>query len=166
MLVFLIVVAVLLAGAVAALAMGRIGGGASFAMAPVPSRSGADVLAGVGVTDGPGDLDASGEADAGGRMGSVHVAAMRFDRAPRGYRMDQVDAVLDRVAQELGRRDEIIATLRARLPDPAVEPWPGSGAAPSAEASPPEDASPREGSPPRDDVGETPGGSHQSGPRS
>ncbi len=170
--VFLVGVAVLLAGAVAALAMGRIDGGASVAMASLPSRTGADVLAGAGATDDRLDLSASGEADAIERMGSVHVAAIRFDRAPRGYRMEQVDAVLDRVAYELGRRDEIIAVLRARLPDAAAQPWPGSGTVPAADTSSLEDAppreepSPREESPSWDDASDAAGESRQSGPRS
>ncbi len=175
--VFLIGVAVLLAGAVAALAMGRIGGGASVAMVSVPSRTGADVLAAAGATDDRLDLSASGEADAREGMGSAHVAAIRFDRAPRGYRMEQVDAVLDRVADELGRRDEIIAILRARLPDAAAQPWPGSGTVLSAEATPLGDASlgdappreepsPREESPSWDDARDAAGESRQSGPRS
>ena len=37
------------------------------------------------------------------------VEAVRFDRALRGYRMDQVDAVLDRLAAELAARDEVAA---------------------------------------------------------
>lgn len=42
------------------------------------------------------------------------VEAVRFDRAFRGYRMDQVDAVLDRLAAELAARDE----APARRADP------------------------------------------------
>lgn len=40
---------------------------------------------------------------------------LRFDAALRGYRMDQVDGVLDRLAQELARRDDEIAALRSEL---------------------------------------------------
>jgi DivIVA domain-containing protein len=47
------------------------------------------------------------------------VAAARFDLAFRGYRMDQVDALLDRVAAEVAARDEEIAMLRMPpVPDP------------------------------------------------
>lgn len=112
--VLLILLVVLLAGALAALATGRLGG-VSVAMAPVSQRSGADVLQGAGITrEEP--------------MTGAHLAAVRFDRAPRGYRMDQVDAVLDRLAEELAHRQETIAALRrqeAQLverPD-AADPW-------------------------------------------
>ena len=41
------------------------------------------------------------------------VAALRFAMAPRGYRMEQVDEVLDRLAAELADRDARIAELEA-----------------------------------------------------
>lgn len=92
--VLLSLLVVLLAGAVAALATGRIGAGMSVAM-PEPVRTtGHDVL-------GPG------------AVGRADLAAVRFDRAARGYRMDQVDAVLDRLGEELAARDERIAALTA-----------------------------------------------------
>jgi DivIVA domain-containing protein len=40
---------------------------------------------------------------------------LRFGVGLRGYRMDQVDAVLDRVAAELAHRDQLIAGLEARV---------------------------------------------------
>jgi len=40
---------------------------------------------------------------------------LRFGVGFRGYRMDQVDAVLDRLAVELAQRDELIAALEARV---------------------------------------------------
>lgn len=43
------------------------------------------------------------------------VGALRFDTVPRGYRADQVDAVLTRLAWELGRRDERLAELEREL---------------------------------------------------
>jgi DivIVA domain-containing protein len=43
------------------------------------------------------------------------VDAVRFGLGLRGYRMDQVDEVLDRLAAELDRRDAVIARLRAQL---------------------------------------------------
>jgi DivIVA domain-containing protein len=46
---------------------------------------------------------------------------VRFAPALRGYRMDQVDATLDRLAGELARRDTEIARLR-HLVDPATDP--------------------------------------------
>ena len=44
-----------------------------------------------------------------------HVRALRFGVALRGYAMDQVDAVLDRLATELDARDARVAELTARV---------------------------------------------------
>jgi DivIVA domain-containing protein len=58
----------------------------------------------------------------------VDVTALdrvRFSPALRGYRMDEVDDVLDRVTEELRVRDAEIARLReelARRDAPAVAP--------------------------------------------
>ncbi|RZS87252.1 DivIVA domain-containing protein [Motilibacter rhizosphaerae] len=41
---------------------------------------------------------------------------VRFPSALRGYRMREVDEVLDRLAEELGRRDERIAELEGAVP--------------------------------------------------
>jgi DivIVA domain-containing protein len=43
------------------------------------------------------------------------VDAIRFSVGFRGYRMDEVDAVLDRLGLELGERDEEIRELREQL---------------------------------------------------
>ncbi|MBO3732679.1 DivIVA domain-containing protein [Glycomyces niveus] len=43
------------------------------------------------------------------------VASVRFDTGMRGYRTDQVDAALNRLAWEIGRRDELLAEMRTRL---------------------------------------------------
>jgi DivIVA domain-containing protein len=43
------------------------------------------------------------------------IDAVRFGLGLRGYRMDQVDEVLDRLALALDARDATIADLRARL---------------------------------------------------
>ncbi len=43
------------------------------------------------------------------------LARLRFGMAARGYRMAQVDAVLDRVAGELLERDEQLAALRGEV---------------------------------------------------
>jgi len=45
----------------------------------------------------------------------LDLAGVRFPQAVRGYRMDLVDAVLDRAAAELAARDAELAQLRARL---------------------------------------------------
>ncbi|KUG59404.1 hypothetical protein AVL62_06955 [Serinicoccus chungangensis] len=47
------------------------------------------------------------------------VGAVRFDQALRGYRMEQVDRVMDRLAGELRERDAEIARLREE-PAPAA----------------------------------------------
>lgn len=41
------------------------------------------------------------------------VGRIRFSLGLRGYRMDQVDEVLDRLAAALAERDELIETLRS-----------------------------------------------------
>jgi DivIVA domain-containing protein len=43
------------------------------------------------------------------------IAAVRFDVVARGYRMDQVDVVLERLAHDLGVRDEEIRALREEV---------------------------------------------------
>ncbi|MCU1622856.1 MAG: DivIVA domain protein [Frankiales bacterium] len=49
------------------------------------------------------------------------VSELRFDIAVRGYRMSEVDAALQRVAQELADRDARIAELEDALSEPAAE---------------------------------------------
>ena len=46
------------------------------------------------------------------------VAAVRFAVAFRGYRMEQVDDVLERLGQELTARDQRIAALEGSRPEP------------------------------------------------
>jgi len=80
---------------VAGVVTGKIGGGGMDAPAPsLPFRGlpPQDVV--------PADLE-----------------TLRFSPALRGYRMDEVDQVLDRLGAELHRRDEEIASLRERLTD-------------------------------------------------
>ena len=53
-----------------------------------------------------------------GEDGSVtesDVGALRFDTGLRGYRTDQVDAAMTRLAWEIGRRDERLAELEDEL---------------------------------------------------
>ena len=77
------------------------------------------------------------------------VAAVRFDMALRGYRMSEVDEVLQRLAADLRARDERIAALEqaqsgpgpgaevvAAMPPPATSPPPPPERR-SSEASPP-----------------------------
>jgi hypothetical protein len=50
-----------------------------------------------------------------GPIAAADLQVLRLPVALRGYRMDATDEVLDRLAQELLRRDEQIAQLRAEL---------------------------------------------------
>ena len=49
----------------------------------------------------------------GGRLRADDVRGVRFSLALRGDRMDEVDAVLERLAGELAARDAELARLRA-----------------------------------------------------
>ena len=86
-LVLLLVILAVIAG-IAVVAAGRGGGLA----APDPERS------------PRGTLPA-------GEVGRADVDALRFTLALRGYRMDEVDDVIDRLLDELDRRDARIAEL-------------------------------------------------------
>lgn len=79
--VFAILVGLVL-GVVATVAAGRVGH-----LPPAESRLGA-------VPPPEGPLDAES------------LRTVRFSLAVRGYRMDEVDALLDRVAREMERREE------------------------------------------------------------
>jgi DivIVA domain-containing protein len=79
-------------GVIAAVATGRIAGGLE-----EPSTS----LAPRGLPEGPVTVDV--------------LEAVRFSPALRGYRMEEVDAVLDRMGGELARRDHQILQLSQEL---------------------------------------------------
>jgi DivIVA domain-containing protein len=51
-----------------------------------------------------------------GAVGSDDVAELRFAVVHRGYRMDQVDTVLDRLQRELAWRDHRLGELESRVP--------------------------------------------------
>lgn len=72
-----------------------------FAAAVLSTREG-PVLA-----DAPQDLPDLELPD--GPLQPADVEQLRFSLAPRGYRMDEVDAVLDRLAEELAARDRRLA---------------------------------------------------------
>ncbi|MGQ0630110.1 MAG: DivIVA domain-containing protein [Sporichthyaceae bacterium] len=55
-----------------------------------------------------------------GPMTAADLAAVRFPVAVRGYRMDQVDALLERLAYDIAYRDAHIAHLEGT--DPAANP--------------------------------------------
>ena len=95
----LLIVALTLVGAVAAVATGRIRGGLEPPTTSRPYRP---------LPDGPlqpGDID-----------------AVRFSAGLRGYRMDEVDRVLERLRDTLADRDAELAGLRAAAPAPAPTP--------------------------------------------
>ena len=55
-----------------------------------------------------------------GPLRATDLERLRFSMAPRGYRMSEVDAVLDRLAVELADRDRRLLALEdaARQADP------------------------------------------------
>lgn len=62
---------------------------------------------------GPGEAPAGLGED--GPVTEAGVGALRFDTGLRGYRADQVDAAMNRLAWEIGRRDERLAELEREL---------------------------------------------------
>jgi DivIVA domain-containing protein len=50
------------------------------------------------------------------------ISALSFDTGLRGYRMSQVDAVLERLAHELAARDEEISALNGKLAEHSKAP--------------------------------------------
>ncbi|MFB9375568.1 DivIVA domain-containing protein [Kineococcus gynurae] len=90
MTLFLLLCLLTTIGLVVAVAAGRIGGG----MAPAASGRPFVGLPPDAVV--PADVD-----------------AVRFSLGLRGYRTDEVDAVLDRLREELRERDEELAAWRA-----------------------------------------------------
>lgn len=70
------------------------------------------------------------------------IDGIRFDTALRGYRMDQVDEVLDTLRSRLVEQEETIAALRRSGPTrtshrgrPAAAPTDGSATPPPADAA-------------------------------
>nr|WP_306270981.1 DivIVA domain-containing protein [Ornithinimicrobium sp. HY1793] len=56
-----------------------------------------------------------------GGVSAEQVTDVQFDQAVRGYRMSQVDTVLDRLADELRERDAEIDRLRGELAEMPVD---------------------------------------------
>ena len=67
-----------------------------------------------------------------GRFDGPAVRELRFGVALRGYAMDQVDTVLDRLASDLEARDARIAQLEAQLGTGGAEPAPDVAETPAA----------------------------------
>ncbi|WP_434993589.1 DivIVA domain-containing protein [Arthrobacter sp. Ld5] len=107
MTIFLVILAVLLVGGTAVLASGR----------PLPApirRRGTDPSR----PDGPGLVEPVASLPPvllPERPSAPDVDAVRFGLGLRGYRMDQVDEVLDRLAAALAERDAVIGELRSQL---------------------------------------------------
>ena len=64
------------------------------------------------------------------------LAAVRFGMALRGYRMAEVDALLDRLSGELRERDVRLAELEANGAEPAHGPDSGEAAEPEVQHLP------------------------------
>lgn len=75
----------------------------------------AAVAAGVGGTLGTPAGDPRPLAEHAGPLHAAELGEVRFPVVLRGYRMDAVDAVLDRVGAELAARDARIVELEAAL---------------------------------------------------
>ena len=77
---------------------------------------GSSVLLGRGETQPPAELDRSPvELPDDRPVDGDDIRALRMSVAFRGYRMNEVDWLLDQFAQTLDERDERIAGLRAEL---------------------------------------------------
>jgi DivIVA domain-containing protein len=84
---------------------------------------GASFLLGRGESQPPADLDRSPvELPDDRPVSGDDVRALQISPAFRGYRMSEVDWLLDQFAQALDDRDAVIAELRERLPPHPAEP--------------------------------------------
>jgi DivIVA domain-containing protein len=95
--VFLLLIVLVLIGLTTAAVMGRIGG---FMADPTSSQA----FGGV-----PAEL-----------LSTDDIAQLHFDQALRGYRMDEVDEVIDALSARLGELETEVASLRAIGPAPAL----------------------------------------------
>jgi DivIVA domain-containing protein len=75
------------------------------------------------------------------QLSPADIDELRFDTAMRGYRMSQVDAVIDRLRREIGDLDEELTRVRestsARAGAPAAAPPPATYLAPATPSEPP-----------------------------
>lgn len=67
-----------------------------------------------------------------GEVGTGDLDTVRLDQAVRGYRMDEVDALVERLGAEISTRDEEIRRLRAEPVDAESLPTGPEGAAGSS----------------------------------
>ena len=104
---------------------------------------GASVLLGRGETQPPAELDRSPvELPDDRRVTADDVRALRISAAFRGYRMTEVDWLLDQFALVLEERDDEIAILTTRLAAPAPEAIPEKDDESAAAAVPDEEEQP------------------------
>ena len=99
MIVFFLLIVVLLIGLTAAAVMGRVGG---FMAEPTSSQSFPGVSGVLGVLGDPAESPSAGD-----------VAQLHFDQALRGYRMDQVDEVVDALIARVRELEAGSAASRA-----------------------------------------------------
>jgi DivIVA domain-containing protein len=86
---------------------------------------GASVLMGRGETQPPAELDRSPvELPDDRPVTADDIRDLSISVAARGYRMSEVDWLLEQFAEALEERDAEIASLRARLPEQRKEPVP------------------------------------------
>ena len=109
---------------------------------------GASMLLGRGETQPPAELDRSPvELPDGRPVTADDVRALRISAAFRGYRMAEVDWLLDQFALVLEERDAEIAALTARLALPKTPETPKTPAEDDEEAAdsavPPDEEDPR-----------------------
>ena len=67
-----------------------------------------------------------------GTLTTADIEAIRLEQAPRGYRMEDVDVLVERLTQEIEARDTEIDRLRGSGPHGAGPAGPESGAAPAS----------------------------------
>lgn len=77
-----------------------------------------------------------------GTLTATDIEAVRLEQAPRGYRMEDVDVLVERLTQEIEARDAEIDRLRGSSPDSpgptSPEPGsPGPGDSPAAPTTAP-----------------------------
>jgi DivIVA domain-containing protein len=95
------------------------------------------LLLGRGETQPPAELDRSPvELPDDRPVTGDDVRALRISPAVRGYRMTEVDWLLDQFAQTLDERDEEIAALRTRLAAARPSPHPSAEERPAEEPEP------------------------------
>nr|WP_204332460.1 DivIVA domain-containing protein [Geodermatophilus sabuli] len=98
---------------------------------------GGSLLLGRGETQPPADPDRSPvELPDDRPVTADDVRGLRISVTVRGYRMTEVDWLLEQLAQALEDRDGQLAALRARLDDADTVRPPGHAAAPGTDAPP------------------------------